>query len=277
MQGFFYTMVIASLLFAQEPRNSRSFLVKVEPVKSGTMREYIYAYGRVTGLEEAAVVPTMPGRVVSILKNEGERVQKDEIIALLDREIPGVKTEYLQIVSPINGIITYINGKVGQIATQTQPFAYIVSEQQAVEVNLSSDDLQKVRVGANAFAIDGGKEIEGSVVSRSYGLDPMSLTGKVRISLRRNVLQVGSIVNVKIVTKEKSGVLIVPENAIAEKGDRTVVYVVKDEVAKEVPVEVGIISEGWAEVKGNLNVKDLVVTLGAEGLYDGAPVELGGK
>jgi cell shape-determining protein MreC len=42
-------------------------------------------------------------------------------------------------------------------------------------------------------------------------------------------------------------------------------------------VEVGIVSEGLAEVKGDLKPGDLVVTLGAEGLYQGAPVELGGK
>ncbi len=272
-----FATIIASTLFAQEVKTSRSFLVKAVPVKSGNIQEYIYAYGRVTGLEEAAVVPAMPGRVVEILKSEGDKVKKDEVIALLDREIPGVKTEYLQIVSPIDGVLTYIGGKVGQIALQTQPFAYIVSEQQAVELSLSSEDLKKVRIGARAYAIDADNVVEGRVISRSFGLDPMSLTGKVRVSLSRNVLQIGSVVRTKIVVREKAGVLIVPEVAIVEKGERRVVFVVKDRVASEVPVEVGIVSEGLAEVKGDLKPGDLVVTLGAEGLYQGAPVELGGK
>lgn len=272
-----FATIIASTLFAQEVKTSRSFLVKAVPVKSGNIQEYIYAYGRVTGLEEAAVVPAMPGRVVEILKSEGDKVKKDEVIALLDREIPGVKTEYLQIVSPIDGVLTYIGGKVGQIALQTQPFAYIVSEQQAVELSLSSEDLKKVRIGARAYAIDADNVVEGRVISRSFGLDPMSLTGKVRVSLSRNVLQIGSVVRTKIVVREKAGVLIVPEVAIVEKGERRVVFVVKDRVASEVPVEVGIVSEGLAEVKGDLKPGDLVVTLGAEGLYHGAPVELGGK
>jgi multidrug resistance efflux pump len=201
-----FATIIASTLFAQEVKTSRSFLVKAVPVKSGNIQEYIYAYGRVTGLEEAAVVPAMPGRVVEILKSEGDKVKKDEVIALLDREIPGVKTEYLQIVSPIDGVLTYIGGKVGQIALQTQPFAYIVSEQQAVELSLSSEDLKKVRIGARAYAIDADNVVEGRVISRSFGLDPMSLTGKVRVSLSRNVLQIGSVVRTKIVVREKAGV-----------------------------------------------------------------------
>uniref|UniRef100_A0A7V3ZZ89 Efflux RND transporter periplasmic adaptor subunit n=1 Tax=candidate division WOR-3 bacterium TaxID=2052148 RepID=A0A7V3ZZ89_UNCW3 len=269
-------LVISGGLFAQS-ETQRKFLVKADRVTMGGIEEYIYTYGRVTGLEEAAVFPMMPGRVVSILKSEGDTVKKGEVIALLDREIPGVKTEYLQITAPIDGIITLINGKVGQMALQSQPFAYIVSEKQAIEVGLSSGDLKRVQVGATAYAVKDDKVVSGKVIARSQGIDPMSFTGKARIALNENVLQYGSVVKVKIVVKRKLQVLIVPETALVEKGGKTVVYVIQNNTVREVPVEVGIVSEGRAEVKGDLKPGDLVVTLGAEGLYDGAPVEIGGK
>ena len=270
------SLLILGVLHAQS-ESVRKFLVKADKVKLGEISEYIYTYGRVTGLEEAPVIPVMPGRIVSILKNEGDRVKKDEVIALLDREIPGVKTEYLQITAPIDGIITLINGKVGQMALQTQPFAYIVSEKQAVEVGLSSEDLGKVQVGSLAYAVRDNKVVGGKVVTRSQGVDPMSFTGKARIALNESAFEYGSVVKVKIVVRRKSQVLIVPETALVQKGNKTVVYAVKDGIAKEIPVEVGIVSEGQAEVKGDLKPGDFVVTLGAEGLYDGAHVEIGGK
>ncbi|MEO0235642.1 MAG: efflux RND transporter periplasmic adaptor subunit, partial [candidate division WOR-3 bacterium] len=266
--------LLFGILSAQNDSKARSFLVKVDKVSKGTIEEFVYTYGRVTGMEEAPVIPPMPGRVVSILKREGEKVSREEVIALLDREIPGVKTEYLQVKSPIDGILTIINGRIGQYTLQTQPFAYVVSEEQMVEVSLGSEDLVKVREGAKAYISAGGKIVNGRVISKSVALDPLSLTGKVRIKINDGSLPYGSIAQVKIVVREKNNVLIVPESALVEKGNKFVVYVVKGEIVREIPVEVGIVSENKAEVRGDLNSGDLVVTVGAQGLYDGAKVSL---
>ncbi|MEO0247853.1 MAG: efflux RND transporter periplasmic adaptor subunit [candidate division WOR-3 bacterium] len=266
--------LLFGILSAQNDSRARSFLVKVDKVSKGTIEEFVYTYGRVTGMEEAPVIPPMPGRVVSILKREGEKVSREEVIALLDREIPGVKTEYLQVKSPIDGILTIINGRIGQYTLQTQPFAYVASEEQMVEVSLGSEDLVKVREGAKAYISVGGKIVNGRVISKSVALDPLSLTGKVRIKINDGSLPYGSIAQVKIVVREKNNVLIVPESALVEKGNKFVVYVVKGEIVREIPVEVGIVSENKAEVRGDLNSGDLVVTVGAQGLYDGAKVSL---
>ncbi|MEO0285658.1 MAG: efflux RND transporter periplasmic adaptor subunit [candidate division WOR-3 bacterium] len=266
--------LLFGILSAQNDSKARSFLVKVDKVSKGTIEEFVYTYGRVTGMEEAPVIPPMPGRVVSILKREGEKVSREEVIALLDREIPGVKTEYLQVKSPIDGILTIINGRIGQYTLQTQPFAYVASEEQMVEVSLGSEDLVKVREGAKAYISAGGKIVNGRVISKSVALDPLSLTGKVRIKINNGSLPYGSIAQVKIVVREKNNVLIVPESALVEKGNKFVVYVVKGEIVREIPVEVGIVSENKAEVRGDLNSGDLVVTVGAQGLYDGAKVSL---
>ncbi|MEO0258568.1 MAG: efflux RND transporter periplasmic adaptor subunit [candidate division WOR-3 bacterium] len=266
--------LLFGILSAQNDSKARSFLVKVDKVSKGTIEEFVYTYGRVTGMEEAPVIPPMPGRVVSILKREGEKVSREEVIALLDREIPGVKTEYLQVKSPIDGILTIINGRIGQYTLQTQPFAYVASEEQMVEVSLGSEDLVKVREGAKAYISAGGKIVNGRVISKSVALDPLSLTGKVRIKINDGSLPYGSIAQVKIVVREKNNVLIVPESALVEKGNKFVVYVVKGEIVREIPVEVGIVSENKAEVRGDLNSGDLVVTVGAQGLYDGAKVSL---
>lgn len=271
-------MLMASFTFADNGSgSSKSFLVRIAQVKQGNIEEYIYTYGKIQGLQEAVVIPPMPGRVVNILKHEGEKVTKDEIIALLDREIPGVKTEYLQITSPIDGVITLINGKEGQFALQTQPFAYISSEEQVVECALSSDDLSRVQVGTKAYVVVEGKEVSGKVVNKSLGVDPIYATGRVRIQLSRGSLPYGSVVKTKIVVRSKNNVLIVPQSAIVEREGKNVVYTLSGNKVREVEVKIGISSEGYVEVTGNLKPNDSVVILGAEGLYDGAPVEVGGS
>lgn len=71
------------------------------------------------------------------------------------------------------------------------------------------------------------------------------------------------------------GELTIPSTALLRSGGSEVVYVVRDGVAVEVPVQVLAFGEARAAVRGELQAGERVVTTGVERVEAGTPVEVG--
>lgn len=276
MKKILSLLVLLSILNAQE-KGVRKFLVGASIVKKGYVAEYVYAVGRVTSDKEALVYPSMPGKLIKYLVKEGARVKKDQVIALLDRDIPGVKTEPLKVKSPIDGIVAIEYGKVGQMMIQSSPVALVIGDKKWIEFGVSSKDFEKIKVGQDAFVETERGEFKGKVVRKSHAIDPMSGVAKLNVEVYDGDLILGSWVNVKIAVNKKQNTMYVPLEAIVERGDKTLVFKYSGGMAEAVEVETGIQGEGIIEIKGNLQPGDTVITLGAEGLYNGAEVDIKGE
>jgi multidrug efflux pump subunit AcrA (membrane-fusion protein) len=85
-------------------------------------------------------------------------------------------------------------------------------------------------------------------------------------------LRIGMTGSVEITTLTETSDTVVPSRALLRRGDATVVFVVRDGVASEVPVEVRALGEDTAAVAGDLREGDDVVVAGYEDLADGDPV-----
>ena len=62
---------------------------------------------RVQGIEQAQIYPDIPGRFLRYAVDNGQWVKKDQIIAYLEQDIPGVVREPIAVKSTIPGIISY--------------------------------------------------------------------------------------------------------------------------------------------------------------------------
>ncbi len=87
-------------------------------------------------------------------------------------------------------------------------------------------------------------------------------------------LRIGMTASVEIQVREVEGELVVPSGALLRRGGDEVVHVVRDGVARRVPVTVLALGDGTAAVRGDLEVGDTVVTSGVELLEDGQEVTL---
>ena len=65
-----------------------------------------------------------------------------------------------------------------------------------------------------------------------------------------------------VIVREVEEVLAVPERAVFTADGRSAVYVVKDDTAHLVPVEVGMRSDGFVEIKSGLAAGDEVIVRG---------------
>ena len=276
MKKFIAILIFFSVLGAQE-NIEKKFLVNASTVKKGYIAEYVYSYGRITSNKEALVYPTMPGKLIKYLVKEGERVKKDQVIALLDRDIPGVKTEPLKVKSPIDGIVTVEYGKIGQMMVQSMPVAMVVGDKRWIESGIAAEDIRKIKVGQRAFVKEDKIRYQGRVVRKSFGIDPMTGTGKVYIEVPKANLLPGATVGVEVAVRENKNALYIPVNALVEREGKVFVFKYRDGKAHMVEVKTGIEGKGFVEVEGDLMPGDTVITLGAEGLYEGADVEIKGE
>jgi HlyD family secretion protein len=87
-------------------------------------------------------------------------------------------------------------------------------------------------------------------------------------------LRLGMTGSVEISTRTQASDLVVASRALLRRGDEMVVFVVRDGVAREVPVEVEALGEDSAAVTGALRAGDEVVVEGYEDLRDGQRVNV---
>jgi RND family efflux transporter MFP subunit len=138
----------------------------------------------------------------------------------------------------------------------------------------------RIRVGVQGLGEgDPGRWLgEAPVSYKSPVVDPTLRTFEVKCRLSGDGERIvpGCLVDLRILLGERRGPG-VPSEAVLERGGRKVVFRAEGRVARMVPVETGLESEGWTEIrKGNLRPGSPVVTKGQFLLNDGSPLRIGG-
>jgi hypothetical protein len=72
------------------------------------------------------------------------------------------------------------------------------------------------------------------------------------------------------------GTLLVPTSAIVGENGNEAVFVISDGAAARRPVTTGLVSEGRVQILSGLTSGEEVVTVGTNGLRDGAAVRVSG-
>ncbi len=94
----------------------------------------------------------------------------------------------------------------------------------------------------------------------------------VRITGNCEGLRTGYTVDLTITTVDVENALVVPYEAVIEKDGKHKVYMVKNDIAREKTVEIGLNTELYTEIKSGLQKGDTVVVSPDKSLMDGARV-----
>lgn len=174
--------------------------------------------------------------------------------------------------SPITGIVTVMDAKVGQSATANQALISVISDQELeIEANVPEVDIGKIFVGSSiSMTIDAlpGEKFLASVAF----IDPAEtiLDGVVNFKMKAVLdrvderLKSGLTVNLDIVASRREGVLLVPQYAIVENDAGTFVRrIERSGVVEEVPVVLGVRGqEGMVEVLEGVIEGDILENIG---------------
>jgi HlyD family secretion protein len=176
--------------------------------------------------------------------------------------------EKTEITAPIDGVVTRLDVEEGEmvvIGVQNQPGTILmtVSDLSAVnaEVKVAEADVLRLALDNPAtvsLEAAGGTTFPGRVVE--IGASALPQVGiqaaarefkvKVRLAAETAKLRPGLTCDAEILVASRTNVLTVPLQAVVQRGDRTGVFVVVDDIASFVPVVTGIIGGLSIEVEG---------------------------
>jgi RND family efflux transporter MFP subunit len=132
---------------------------------------------------------------------------------------------------------------------------------------------KELNVEVDAFK---DEKFKGKITTINPMVDPKSRTFNIKIGIANSKFKLkgGMFARVKIVEREKKGVLIIPKKAILVKGDEHIVFRVENSLAKGRKVKLGISDGENVEILEGLGEGDHIVVYGLYALKDGVKVEI---
>ncbi len=209
--------------------------------------------------------------------------KKQQALARIDQakaEIANAQVfvSYARIASPISGIVVAKHTEVGSTATPGAPLLTIEdSLRYRLEVAVEESQLGKIRMGQRArLRIDalGVDDLEGSVSEITPAADPMSRSYTVKIDLPARQGWRSGLYGTARFTSGQQQALLIPRNAIVERGQLAGVFVVDDAgIARLRLIKTGKSYGESVEALSGLSDGERIVVDGAANVNDGVKVQ----
>ena len=256
------------------------FLVKTEKAQTRNLEEYILLTGSVKAMDEATLYPRTSGKLLRNILKEGDPVKKDEAVALVERDEPGVVYEPAPVPSTLTGVIARIYQDTGANVTPQTPIAMVVNQGMVrVAVDVPEKYVGKVfkeqraRIKVDAFP---DRYFSGSVYRVSPVVDSRSRNTMVEV-LVDNIdgqLKSGMFAEVRLIVASRGSALSVPAGAvISQDGGDFAFLPAEGGLAARLPVKTGIKTSEFTQVSGVKEGSD-VITFGLYGLKDGSKIKV---
>lgn len=173
--------------------------------------------------------------------------------------------------SPIKGIVTSQDAKVGQIVSPNVAVVSVISQNNLeIEANVPEVDVGKIQIGNTVtFTVDAlpGEEFKGTLTH----IDPAEtvVDGVANFKMKASFtapdprFKSGLTANLRIETLKRENVLVVPQYTILENDEGVFVKINKNNTVVDVPVTLGVRGEnGFVEVLRGLAEGDKVLNIG---------------
>ncbi|HEX5397998.1 MAG TPA: efflux RND transporter periplasmic adaptor subunit [Verrucomicrobiae bacterium] len=195
-----------------------------------------------------------------------------------DATVAGAKAMlgYAKIVAPFDGVVTKKWADVGDLASPGKPLVDIEDPSQ-LRVQADVPDVIAAHVhegGQMSVRVDAlNQESTGTVAEISPAADPVTHTFRVKVNLPATPgLMSGQFARLEVPVGE-SDALLVPDQAVVERGQMEILFVVVNGHAQLRLVKTGRHIGDQVEILSGLDAGDVVVAGGASELTDGQPVE----
>jgi HlyD family secretion protein len=185
------------------------------------------------------------------------------------------------IVAPYDGVVLARPLAEGALTNaQTAPIT-IASAQVEIVLNVDEARVGQLKAGQPAtLALTAfpGKTFPAKVVSIAPSADARTHTFPVRVRPEPAAaeLRAGMFAEVKVVTEEKPNAVLLPKEALIQRGGKAVVFVAQDGRAKQVEVPPGLSDDKNLEAPAGITAGDQIIVAGQATVNDGDPVRIGG-
>lgn len=191
--------------------------------------------------------------------------------------------DYAEIKAPIPGVVMSRSVELGDLVRGNQELYTIADlEPLLARIHIPEKRIQQIRVGQEArLVIESlpGDGFPGRIRMISPGVDPGSGTVKVTLEIpdRSGQLKPGMFATVRIITDRHADAMVIPKKALIIETDDDDLFVVEDGKAVRTRVTLGFVEGDGVEVLSGLEPGQRVITVGHDGLKDGAVVRAIGE
>jgi multidrug efflux pump subunit AcrA (membrane-fusion protein) len=263
----------------QRAAAANAITVSAKKMQPETIRQIVKLNGDVSSQSEVNIVPDTAGRITRILKSVGDTVRQGEIIAYIDPSRAGQSYEENAVTSPVSGTIVSLPVAAGSTVSSSTVIAAVGSlNNLKITIYVAEKYSAYLRRGLPAFvtfASAPGVEFSASVSSLSPVDNSKNRTIETTLSLSSSDSRIkqGMFASVHLVIREEDRVLVIPRAAVKNyNGEPTVYFIDENNLARRVPVTLGLSNDSEVQVTDGLSLGDQVITAGAA--TDGSPVRI---
>jgi len=259
------------------------FAVNAYKAVPRTLDDYLEFGGNVETASSVDIFPDVQsGKISKINIRVGDKVKKDQVVALVDASKAGMDYQSSPIKAPVDGTITSFPYTVGTTVSATMSVGKISSTGQLeIKTNVAERFLSRVSKNQRAiltFDAYPGKTFPAKLVEIDPILDVNTRTLGIKLlqTPSDSRLRAGMYARIRLITDTKKNTIVIPTNVIVRRNEEDIVYIVDTltNTVKASPVKRGIRVDDKQEVEMGITPGDLVVIKGQSLLSDGAKVNV---
>ncbi len=256
------------------------FLVKTEKAQVRNLEDYLILVGSIKAMDEAVLFPRVSGKLLRNLLTEGDAVKKDQPVALIERDEPGVVYEAAPVPSTLTGVIGRVYQDSGASVTPATPIALVVSQGQVrVVVDVPERYVGKVSMGQQAYIkVDAFPDtlFRAKVYRVSPVVDTKTRSAAIELLADNSGgrLKSGMFSEIRLVVGAKEGAVAVPSAAVTAENGKSYIFAPVGGIASRREVTTGIGNEDFTQITSGLKAGEELITFGLYGLKDGSKIKV---
>lgn len=255
----------------------KNLRIETAEVEETAFEETIFALGRIAEIPEnhGVVSSRISGRVIGLEAQEGDTVEKDQVLVRVESRQPGNPPPVIELKAPIGGLIVESHIRLGEPVEPDKELLDIsdLSEVYAI-ARVPEDQAGKLAPGSKAHirvSALGGQPLEGVMLRFGTSADRESGTIDAIFKVANPGLRMRPDMRVEfsIVLSKRENVIGIPRAALQGEASKRFVYVKHFDLPNafiKTPVQVGQMNDRMVEIVTGLFPADEVVTKGAYSL-----------
>ncbi len=182
--------------------------------------------------------------------------------------------------APMSGFVSTLNVKEGQIATNSQPAATIVEmDKVCIQINVVENIVNRLQTGQEVeinvpAAFDEYVTSTISYISPTADARTQLYIVKIYIDNSDKNIKPGMNGEIKLSVDTVDSTIVIKGNAVLDKEDKKIVFVVENDTAVEKEVTTGLDTGDHIEIKTGLEKGELVIVEGQHYVEDGGKVKV---
>ncbi|MBN2551707.1 MAG: efflux RND transporter periplasmic adaptor subunit [Spirochaetales bacterium] len=243
-----------------------------------SVQESLALYGSVFAEKEVGIPTSVGGKITEIKAEAGDFVEKDQVLAVIDRDQAGLKFAPVEVESTIAGVVKSVLTQEGAAVNPGVPLFQIVDmDVVEVRVDVPEKRIAEVRIGQPveiSVVSYPDRVFHGTINSLSPVLDPASRSRETRIRVvnRGYQLKPGMFAEASIVLRRRDDAVTIPLAALIDKEGSRAAFVIEGEVAREVRPKIAFVQGETAVIEAGIAEGELVAVVGQQSLSDGDAV-----